>query len=125
MKTIVNALLLGSLLALPISLRAADEPKAEKPAAAAKEAKVTGRLPQYYGKAGVDAAQKKKIYEIQAKFKSKIDALEKEMEELKSQQETEIRAVLTPAQLKQVEEMIAKAKNAKKAVPSPDTGASR
>lgn len=70
-----------------------------------KRKKARGRLPNYYRAAGVTKAQTEKIYEIQATYRPKIEALEKQLEDLKSKQDAEVEAVLTPEQKKKVEEL--------------------
>jgi len=69
-----------------------------------KRKKPRGRLPNYYGKVGVSEEQREKIYAIQAMYRPKIEALEKQIAELKAKEDAEVEAVLTPEQKKKVEE---------------------
>jgi hypothetical protein len=72
-----------------------------------------GRLPPNYGKVGVDAVQKAKIYAVQGAYAAKIDALEAQLAQLKTQRDAEVRAVLTAAQQKQLDEILGAKKTAK------------
>jgi hypothetical protein len=126
--------LLSSLVCLtlvaPLALRAADEKadkgaSGKKSAAAAKadaddkadDAKLKGRLPAGYSKI-VDDTQRQKIYGIQAKYASKIDDLQKQLQDLTAKRDSEIRGVLTADQQKKLDEATgdtSKAKSMKKA----------
>jgi len=100
------------------------EPAAEEPAAkesAAEQETETpkktrraprGRLPNYYNKV-VSETQRLKIYEIQASYRPKIDALMQQVEALKEEMKAEVEAVLTPEQLKLVEQARAAALEAR------------
>lgn len=92
--------------------------EAAKPApqpAEAKKAKEKSyrRLPAHYGEV-VDEKQRKQIYAIQEEYGPKIDALRAEWEALTRQRDAKAAAVLTPEQLKKVEQLreAAKAKRA-------------
>lgn len=74
---------------------AQETPKSKAKAAAEK---VTGRLPNNYAKLGISEAQRKSIYGIQAKYNEQIDALTKQIEDLRGKRDAEIEAVLTPEQ---------------------------
>jgi len=63
----------------------------------AAPAKGKGRLPAYY-KDIVDAKQKDKIYELQASFNSKIDALEEQIKKLTADRDAAVEGVLTAEQ---------------------------
>lgn len=97
--------------------RAADEPaaKAAKPAAADKEKakKASSRLPMYFAQV-VDKGQRAKIVAILADYNVKIDALTKERDE-------KVNAVLTPEQLKKVQELKAAAKDKRNAGKAAET----
>jgi hypothetical protein len=56
-----------------------------------------GRLPAYY-KDIVDEKQKAKIYEIQADFNAKIDALEEQLAKLAADRDNAVEGLLTPEQ---------------------------
>lgn len=64
---------------------------------------VKGRLPPNYGKVGVSEAQRQRIYQLQAAYGAKLARLQAEIEALESQRDAEIRAVLTPAQQRQLD----------------------
>lgn len=130
-------LLLGFVLAgvLTLMLARADEPKpgdAQTPAASApdskpakpEEGKLKGRLPQYYSKLDVSSEQRQKIYKIQASYAAKKDALEKQLEELKSQCSAETRTVLTADQQAKLDELVGsrKSKKSKDTKPAEPTG---
>jgi phage shock protein A len=66
----------------------------QKPAAT----KFRGRLPNGYGKLGLDSKQRTAIYAVQEKFHAEIDELEQRIEALKTKQNEEILAVLTAEQ---------------------------
>ncbi|HID23407.1 MAG TPA: hypothetical protein EYP14_13555 [Planctomycetaceae bacterium] len=56
------------------------------------------RLPMYYGQIGLSREQREKIYEIQAKYRSQIEELMKQIGALRKKQKEEIEAVLTDEQ---------------------------
>lgn len=74
--------------------------------------KATGRLPNNYGRLGLSDAQRQKIYGIQAKYQEQIEALTKQLEELRQKRDTEIEAVLTAEQKTKLQEL--QAETAKK-----------
>lgn len=80
----------------------------------AKRRKARGRLPNYYGKVGVSAEQREKIYSIQAQYNSQIKALEKQIAELKEKRDAEIESVLTPEQKKKLAQLRAEAAEKRK-----------
>ena len=82
-------------------------PAAEK--AEAKKKEFRGRLPAYYGRV-VDDAQRKKIYAIQGEFAPGIDALKAQLAALTEERNKQVEAVLSPEQLKTVEDFKAEAK---------------
>ena len=55
-------------------------------------------LPQGWKSLKLSAEQKKKVYDIQNKYRTKIDALEEEIEKLRNQSRTEMATVLTDDQ---------------------------
>jgi hypothetical protein len=75
-----------------------------------------GRLPAYYGQI-VNAAQRQRIYQIQANYDPQIDALLAQIETLTEKRDAEIRAVLSPEQQQRLDTLIqgAKANRAAKA----------
>lgn len=67
------------------------------------------RVPNYFGQLGLSDAQRESIYKIQAKHQPRIDALEKQLEELRAQSLKECEGVLTEAQKKMLAERRANA----------------
>ena len=88
----------------------------EKPAVVKGKAKAKsgGRLPAYY-KDVVTEDQKAKIFAIQKELSPKIAQLRKQLEALTAEQTQRIETVLTPEQLKKVEDLKAAAKKARDA----------
>lgn len=128
MKTAVKLTLLFAFCCSIGVARAADDPKAtpatpDKSASAAPktdtpaadpEKKAKGRLPANFGKV-VSDTQKAKIYQIQGDYAPKIKALREQLAALTAQQDKEMRAVLTPEQVKKLDELTAEAKAKRKA----------
>jgi cell division protein ZapA (FtsZ GTPase activity inhibitor) len=99
-----------------VELSVGQEKTANPKGAPAKVAKKpAGRLPAYYGKVGVSSEQRKKIYSIQAAYKKQIADLQKQIDELKGKQNTEVAAVLTSDQKNKLDEHLAAAKKAAEA----------
>lgn len=109
--TVVASLVIGvTLMALPSGAQDAPAAKPAAEKAAKKERKPSfKRLPAYYGKI-VDETQRKKIYAVQEEFGPKIEALKKQLETLMKERDEKIDALLTPEQLKEVNELKAEAK---------------
>ena len=92
----------------------ATETKAtEKAAEKTEEKKSANRLPSNYGKLGLTDAQKTKIYGVQDKHEKEIDALTEKLKAAKAKRDTEIEAVLTPAQKKSLKEILDAKEDAK------------
>ncbi len=73
-----------------------------KPAAEKKVAKKPrGRLPAYFS-AVVDAKQREAIYAVQAKYKTQLEELQKQIAALEEQRDKEVDAVLSAEQLAEV-----------------------
>ena len=95
------------------------QPVAEKAAgeltAPAKTKKFRGRLPNHYRKV-VDEQQRKAIYKIQEEYASKAADLKAQLKALIKERDEKVVAVLTPEQVKKVQDLMAaaKAKRAKK-----------
>jgi Spy/CpxP family protein refolding chaperone len=68
--------------------------------------KAKGFLPQNFGKLGLTDTQKQDVYNIQAKYNTKIDEYEAKIRELKTARDKEVKAVLTPEQKKRLEEIL-------------------
>ncbi len=107
--------LLGGMFVLAGGLSGQDTKK-DDPKAVKKDdkkddtTKLKGRLPQHWGKIGLTDTQKQQIYKIQGKYGDEIDKLEAKIKDLKSTQEKEMRAVLTPEQKKALEAAVLKEK---------------
>ncbi len=71
---------------------------------AAKQQRVTGRLPRHFASL-VDDQQCAEIYAIQAAFQEKITVLEKELAALEAEQMKEVEGVLTATQQKELIEL--------------------
>ena len=86
----------------------AETPVAEEPQAA-KDKEFRGRLPAYYGRV-VDEEQRKKIYAIQRDYAPRIDFLKGQLAALIAERDEKVAGVLTPEQLKKVEQLKVEAK---------------
>lgn len=87
--------------------------KKAKPEAAADKAK--GRLPNFYGKLGLNDEQKAKIYDVQAKHRPEVEKLEEQLKALKAKETTEIDAVLTAEQRTKLAELQTEAQKKREA----------
>jgi hypothetical protein len=104
----VTLVMVVSVFAISTLLpHAVAQPKGAKVAKQAA-APAKGRLPAHYAKL-VDDGQRERIYRIQAGYQAKIDALEAELQALAGKRDAEIRAVLTPEQLRRLDALIAEA----------------
>lgn len=72
-----------------------------------EKGKAKGQLPPGWSKLGLSDEQKQKIYDIQAKHKTKIDDLEKQIKDAKDQLRKDELAVLTEAQKKKLKDSMA------------------
>lgn len=73
-------------------------------------AKPSGRLPKNWGKLGLTAEQKQRIYEIQGKHHEQISALEGEIAKRRRDLDEEMRSVLTPDQVEKLKQTEIEAK---------------
>jgi hypothetical protein len=89
-----SVLVLCAVLALDLAVA---QPKPAPKGKAAAAAKPKGRLPAYYADV-VDERQRAAIYSIQSDFKSKIEALQEQIDKLTAERDTAIESVLTAAQ---------------------------
>jgi Spy/CpxP family protein refolding chaperone len=98
----------------------AQEPSAPK-ARAKKAFDPTRRVPMYFGQLGLTDEQKESIYAVQSKEMPKIEALEKQIEDLRAQMMRDCEAALTPAQKQMLEQRRTGAveTRTKKATPAP------
>ena len=102
----VLPLVLGVVISPAVLPHAADAQKMEKEAAEQNEPdKITGRLPNYYGKVGVSDEQRRQIYIIQNDYDEQIEPLLDEIEELRAERDTKVTAVLTDEQRAEVQRM--------------------
>jgi Spy/CpxP family protein refolding chaperone len=67
--------------------------------------KVRGTLPSGYGKLGLRDDQKQRIYKIRGNYRGKIEALQRQIDQLKVEERAAIEKVLTPEQLKRLREL--------------------
>jgi hypothetical protein len=70
-------------------------------------AKLRVQLPQNWGKIGLEESQRQRIYRIRGDAQVKIDVLEKQIEEIKTQEKKDMEAVLTAAQKARLREILA------------------
>jgi hypothetical protein len=68
--------------------------------------KLKGVLPANWGKLGLSDEQKQKIYKIQGDFDTKTAGLEKQLKDLKAQEQSEMLKVLTDAQKARLKEIL-------------------
>lgn len=87
----------------PPAVEEEDEAQAPK-AAAKKKSDPRRRLYPYFAQLGLSEEQRESIYNIRAKHAPKIEALEKQIEDARSQAISEAERVLTPAQKKMLED---------------------
>src|SRR5262249_24910339 len=85
--------------AKPDPVAAADPPAPE-------EGRLKGRLPSNNGRIGLADAQKQKIYALQQLYAVKIDEAQAKLKELEAKRDTDIRAVLSDDQRKQLDAII-------------------
>jgi Spy/CpxP family protein refolding chaperone len=102
------ALLVAAPLTFGTSGHSQEAAKAEKDSA--KTRVFRGRLPANWGKLGISEEQRQRIYAMQIKAHDRIEALERELEQLKTQLEQAELAVLTPQQRARLAEIEAEAR---------------
>ncbi len=68
--------------------------------------KVKGQLPQNWSKLGLSDEQRQKVYMVQSEYKEKVEALEKQLTELKKKQMDEMTKVLTASQKSKLREIL-------------------
>jgi len=69
--------------------------------------KAKGTLPANWNKLGLTDEQKSKVYDIQAKYRGKIDDLKKQIADLQEKEQKEALGVLTEAQKTRLKEILA------------------
>ena len=103
MKKFARSLCLVLGLAFCLTLTgSADDAKKDEPK---KEIAPKGQLPQGFGKLGLSDEQKAKVYAVQAKYKSKIAELKKQLDEAQKEEKTAIFDLLTDAQKARFKEL--------------------
>jgi len=103
-----------------------DQKAAEAPASPATQAEspandqsaaqkpFRGRLPAYY-RYVVTEDQRQQIYKIQAEYEPRLGQLRAQLEALIAEQDAKVQAVLSPEQLKRVEQLREEARKAREA----------
>jgi len=66
-----------------------------------------GRLPPNWSKLGLSDDQKRQIYSIEGEYKTKIDDLQSQIDQLRRKERSEMSKVLTAAQKARLREIIA------------------
>jgi hypothetical protein len=114
-----------SLGALPLL---AQEPRADKPAAAPEAAAKRApdparRVPSFFGQIGLSPEQREAIYKVRAKHLPKIGELEKQVAQIRLEMMTECEAVLTDTQKQLLEQRRRATSERRKAQAPPTTAA--
>ena len=94
----------------------------ESPSKKAERGGAEGRVPAYYAQIGLSKEQRTKVLEVQASYAAKIDALRKQIADMETKREADVRATLTDDQKKKLDELVDAAK--KKAVETRTKGKS-
>ena len=81
--------------------------RADDKSAKAPDSKLRGQLPQNWNKLGLSDKQKQDVYKVQNEYGSKIDALRKQIDDLRASERKEMEKVLTPAQKERLREILA------------------
>jgi hypothetical protein len=107
------SLALVFVFSMPWFMIWAQNPAGKRKASGANAAPAAkGRLPAHYAKL-VDEPQRQRIYAIQAFYAPQIDDLKQQLDALLARRDAEVHAVLTPAQQRQLEMIVANGKGAK------------
>lgn len=64
------------------------------------------QLPANWAKLGLSAEQKSKVYEVQEKYKSQIEALQKQINDLRKKERSDMEGVLTDGQKTRLREIL-------------------
>jgi Spy/CpxP family protein refolding chaperone len=101
------ALLCASTLLSTPSLTAQNQDAAdgEDSTEKADKADYRGPLPFYFGKLGLDEAQKEKLYAIDDDYAAKIAEIEKQIQKLKDERDARMETLLTPGQKLRLSEL--------------------
>ncbi|MGD9853823.1 MAG: hypothetical protein AB7U20_02635 [Planctomycetaceae bacterium] len=70
-----------------------------------KQKELRGPLPSHFGRLGASDSQKEKLYAIQDSYEEKIAALRKQIEQLESDRDKSMEALLTPGQKLRLQEL--------------------
>jgi len=90
---------------LPLIAQESNTPTGQSKAKTAKRAfDPARRVPMYFGQLGLTDEQKESIYALQAKQMPKIEALEKQVEDLRAQMLRDCEAMLSPTQKQLLEQ---------------------
>ena len=98
------------MLALSIGIASQIPPSSvlaqnESPSKKAEKGGAEGRVPAYYAQIGLSKDQRTKVLEVQASYAAKIDALRKQIADLESKRDVDVRATLTDDQRKTLDEL--------------------
>ena len=112
----------GLLLGLSLVAAAGLCPSAAQDAEGAEPAvaKAARRVPTYFSKVGLTPEQREEIYAVRAKHAEKIEALQKQIDEMKAKEMAECEAVLVESQKKLLAEFRAAGKAAKSKAKDPE-----
>ena len=77
----------------------------ESPSKKTEKGGAEGRVPAYYAQIGLSKDQRTKVLEVQASYAAKIDALRKQIADLESKRDVDVRATLTDDQRKTLDEL--------------------
>jgi hypothetical protein len=114
-RAVFLLLVVAAFVLPPVMLPATAQPKAANAQNVKKQAApAKGRLPAHYAKI-VDDAQRQRIYQIQATYGVRIDALQAELDALVAKRDADIRGVLSPEQLRQLDALVGAAQAARAA----------
>lgn len=69
-----------------------------------------GRVPAYFAQIGLTKEQRSKVLEVQASYTQKIEALRKQIDDLETKRDADVRGVLTDEQKKKLDELTEAAK---------------
>ena len=108
------AIAMGSAVGLVAAQETAPQEKQPSAAEKAPRAKPADRLPNYYAQV-VDKNQREAIYKIQQEYEPKLAELRQKLDALTKERDAKIRAVLTPEQLKKVEQLQEEARKKREA----------
>jgi Spy/CpxP family protein refolding chaperone len=70
-------------------------------------AKYKGYLPTYWKQLGLTDEQKQNVYKVQGEYRTKIDALETQIRDLKAAEKKELEKILTDGQKTRLKEILA------------------